>query len=320
MTEYRIISSELGLVGDDELGPLGPFDPARDYLVPAAAASVTITIVLADQSGRPAPGVTVNASCRPETLTGVEWRTVDGLVRRWPANSATKLRERIQQGLIRLSGKLDKTSTSTDTDGRASFTIGAWHVCGNESLCGSDRLSLSWRGGSTDVVLRCGMPNMQAVPNEPGNGMIVTGNGYFVQSGLIGTLRAIGQAWRDTPGKPTGMPSHYVITDGSLRWGGLTPPHMTHRFGGAIDARPISTDGQPTNVGATNYSREGTQILIDYLHQTGASEIRFADPLPHVTVVDASHSNHLHASWLQSPTEPWFVPVARVSILSATMK
>jgi hypothetical protein len=284
--------------------------------------SLAWTLTLQYPDGKPAVGVRVTASRRAETLTGANWRTVDGLVARWPASSAQKLRERIEQELVRLGARLDKNSAVTNANGEVTFTIGAWHVCGDESLCGSDRITLSWPDGSLPIVLRCGVPGMVAVPNEPSNGLIVTGNNYFVRPVLVEILRAIGQAWRDTTGKPSGMPDHFAVTDASIRWGGLKPPHLTHRFGAAVDVRPISTDGRPTSVGAANYSRDGTKVLIDYFHQAGATEIRFADNLPYVTAVDATHADHLHVSWLTNPAEPWVLPpaIARLTPKPAAMR
>lgn len=315
-SNLTLVSTQVTRIFDNELGVFSGFDPANDYLPPTAASSITWTIRLGDQAGNPASGVMVNASRQAETLRGAEWRTVNGLVSRWPAASAQKLRERIQSGLVRLEATFEKSSVSTNAAGDASFVVKAWHVCGNENLCGSDRIALSWNGGSTEIVLRCGVPNLGAIPSEQHNGFIATGGGYFVQSPIVNALRAVGVAWRDTAGKPVGMPNYFAVTDGSIRWGGLSPPHMTHRFGGAIDGRPISTDGQPTRVGASNYSREGTRILLNYFHQTGASEIRFADTLPDVTVPDASHNDHFHVSWLTNPLEPWFIPMPSELLLT----
>jgi hypothetical protein len=147
---------------------------------------------------------------------------------------------------------------------------------------------------------------MASIPVDLADGINVTGS-YFVQPPLIGGLRAVGQAWRDTPKVPNSIPNYFTITDGSYRWGGLKPPHLSHRFGGTIDVRPISTDGQPTRVGAANYHRDGTSTLARYFRWSGATEVRFADALPDVTVVDPSHKDHLHVSWLKAPAEPWAI-------------
>lgn len=302
----------------DGLGHPVPFRTARDMLVPANGSSVDITIALRYEDGTSAPGIKVSAENRPETLTGNEWRSIGGLIQRWPPGSAAKLRERIDQGLVRLQTKLDKTVGVTNGNGQVTFNCLSWHVCGNESAPASDRITLSWPGGSEDSIIRCGIP-LTALPNDASKGVVTKPgiSGSFCQEVVTNILLAAGDAWKRTAHKPQGMPDYFTVTESSFRWGGLIPPHLTHRFGGTIDVRPISTDGDPTSVEAGNYSREGTSIFINYLRQSGATEIRFADNLSGVTVVDGSHRDHIHVSWLQNPTEPWFVPSpASMHILS----
>lgn len=309
------IEYEVDTVGDEldhsELSTLA--EGQRTVLPPTRNASVTQTLTLTLDDGRPAPGIAVNASARPVSLTANGWRDINALASRWHGHSARILRERHSQGIIRTQGQLDKTSGVTDRNGQARFTVRAWHVCGEESQPATDRVTYTWHGGQMEADISCGMTGLQVVPHDESRGVHVKGairGRRFLQQAVNSALLTIGDSWRQTSGKPSGMPDYFVVTDASLRWGGLIPPHLSHRFGGAVDIRPISTDGQPTRVGEPNYSRVGTKLLIDYLNQTGTSEIIFGEQLPGVTRVKENHRDHIHASWMPQPMEPWFVSTA----------
>jgi hypothetical protein len=271
---------------------------------------IGIRFTVTDGQGHPLPGVTVTSGVSSETLKGPEWRTVDGLVARWPAPAAATLRQRIASGTVRLGARLKEASAVSGPDGKVTFFVEAWHVCGNEAAPATDRVCFYFPDGSSDCDnhIQCGVDGLAVIPSDASQGMVVSGSivGRWLHPDGIKRLRRVAVTWRDTPNKPVGMPNFFTLTEGSLRWGGLVPPHLTHRFGGTCDLRPISKDGQPTSVGAANYAREGNRILISYLSKVSASEIRFADPLPGVTAVDPSHNNHIHCSFLRAPQEPWF--------------
>ncbi len=61
----------------------------------------------------------------------------------------------------------------------------------------------------------------------------------------------------------------------TIHWGGLNPPHLTHRFVGNVDIRRIRTQDGHVSVGDPYYHQQATGIIIDFLKQTGATEIRF---------------------------------------------
>ena len=94
-----------------------------------------------------------------------------------------------------------------------------------------------------------------------------------------------------------------TITAGNLRWGGLYPPHFTHRIGNEIDFRPMSFDGKPTwcnaNGNYPNYDREKTLALIKIFKDAGADEIYFNDPKSFEFGAKplSGHHNHVHISW-----------------------
>ena len=299
------------LLYDDGLGANARILSSNDPLLPIAANSAELIIGLVREDGTPASGVIVTASVRPLTLSSASWRTRGGLTARWPHRAAEKLRNRIDQGFVRLQGVLESLTATTDGNGNATFTIKAWHICGNEAVPATDRVTFSWNGGSSSFDIACGVAGLQLLPSDRSAGVVTKSGirGKYAGKPIVNNLLQVGEAWKKAR-KPKGIVDYITITDGSLRWGGLIPPHLTHRFGGTVDIRPISTDGNPTSIGQKNYSRIYTEGLTDLLHQSGATEVRFGEQLRGVTRVSGDHKDHIHVSWLiqPSPSEPWAIP------------
>ena len=319
------ISCALDTIGDelDYEEPEVLADDEQIVMPPSRNSSVTHTLTLLFEDGTSAAGITVNASSRPVTLTSASWRNIDSLASRWPHRSAQILRQRHKDGIVRTRAQLDRISAVTDRNGQAKFVVRAWHVCGEETVPATDRIAYSWSGGRKEVDVSCGVVGIETVPHDENQGVHVKAarrGRRYLHKVVNKALLAVGAAWRKTGGKPAGMPNYFVITDASLRWGGLIPPHLTHRFGAAVDIRPISSDGKPTSVGAKNYSKEGTRVLISYLSQTGATAIIFGEKLPGVTRVKASHRNHIHVSWLAQPKEPWFAETASDGVMTVSFR
>ncbi len=280
-------------------------------LFPANGSSVKITITMKYSDGRPAPGYNVSSTSRPINLTGAEWRTVDGLAPRF-GSSANTIRQRISQGLVRMSCRITPSSATTDAAGRAIFLVDSFHVCGNENQPAADEVTFASAAGTDRAVIKSAVEGLESLTDNAAGGLTTAGLvGRHLQTGAIQILQAIGEAWQRVGNKPSGMPNFITVTGASMRWGGLNPPHMTHRFGGTADVRPIGTREGPVRVGEPHYHREATGIIVDFMKRTGASLIRFADNLPGVTHVDASHNDHIHVSWLRQPDEPWFFPSQR---------
>jgi hypothetical protein len=276
-------------------------------LFPSNGNSAKLTVTLQYSNGSPAPGKTVTCQSRPLNLTGTEWRDVNGLAPRF-GGSQQKIRDRVAQGVIRLGVRVTPPSAVTDANGQVTFTLDSFHVCGNDGSPASDQITASSEAGADTQVIKSAVEGLSSITDNPGGGMTTSGLvGRHLYPQIIQVLQSVGQAWQKVGNKPPGMPNWITITAASMRWGGLNPPHMTHRFGGTADVRPIGTKDGPVSVGSPNYHREATGIIVDFMRQTGASEIRFADNLPGVTAVDASHSDHIHVSWLKDPSEPWFV-------------
>ncbi len=288
--------------GIEEVIPL-----AGDTLFPSNGNNVTITITLKYSDGSPAPGISVSCWSEPKTLTGSDWRQVNQLASRFGRGAGT-IRQRVSQGIVRLSTKVTPAKTNTNSNGQASFRLDSFHICGNDSNPASDLIIVESRAGRETYTIKSAVEGLSALQDNESAGLTTSGLvGRHLHTQVISILKNIGGAWQNVGGKPAEMPNFIVVTGASMKWGGLNPPHMTHRFGGTSDIRPIGTKGGSVSVGDSHYHREATGIIIDFMKQTGATEIRFADNLPGVTTVDSKHKNHIHVSWLRKPTEPWFV-------------
>jgi hypothetical protein len=282
-------------------------------LFPANGNNATLTITLKYSNGQPAPGKTVRCESRPLFLTGGEWRNVNALAPRFGKGEQT-VRSRVAEGVVRLSVRVTPASAVTNSNGQAQFRLDSFHLCGNDGSPAADEILATSEGGTNRVVVKSAVESLGALSDNPGGGLTTSGLvGRHLHPQIIQVLQAIGQAWQTVQGKPPGMPNCITVTGASLRWGGLNPPHLTHRFGGTADVRPIGTREGPVAVGDAHYHRQATGIIVDFMKQTGASEIRFADNLPGVTAVDASHRDHIHVSWLKSPVEPWLTNLAATS-------
>lgn len=311
-TRMLLDSSGDGL--EDQLALAGN----ETILFPKNGNSVTFQVILKYSNGSPAPGKTVQCRSEVRTLAGAEWRTVNQLAPRFGRGEA-RIRERVASETIRLSARVVPAVATTDANGVASFRVDAFHVCGNDASPASDHIIATSEAGESRAIVACAVEGMAALVDDEAGGMTTSGLvGRHLIPEIISVLKAIGQAWQKVGNKPPGMPNYITITGASLRWGGLNPPHMTHRFGGTADVRPIGTKVGQVSVGDAHYHREATAIIVDYLRQTGATEIRFADNLPGVTAVDSDHKNHIHASWLKKPDEPWFTSVSDGALRSPT--
>ena len=275
-------------------------------LFPSNGNTANLTVTLKYSNGSPAPGKTVSCQARPLTLAGADWRDVNGLAPRFGGSQQT-IRDRIAQGIVRLGVRVTPASGITDANGQVVFVLASFHVCGNEGVPASDQIIVNSEAGTDTHVVKSAVGGLAPLSDNPQGGLTTSGVvGRHLNPQIIRVLQSIGQAWQKVGNKPTGMPNWITVTAASMKWGGLNPPHMTHRFGGSVDVRPIGTQNGPVSVGAPNYHRQATGIIIDFMKQTGASEIRFADNLPGVSAIDSSHRDHIHVSWLNNPSEPWF--------------
>ncbi|MEC4089623.1 hypothetical protein [Pseudoalteromonas rubra] len=264
------------------------------------------TLTLTNAQGQPIVGEPVEISAAPLTLIAPQWREPSDMAARFSSSVRTKVLTRIEQGLFRLKAPFEISSPMTDARGQISVSINNFHSCGNDSIPGSDQFVA--RAGTQQLTLtvKCAVTGLVAIPDTPSQGLTTAGLvGRHLHPDLLSALQNLGRAWHAQPGKPTGMPDYLTITGATMRWGGINPPHFTHKFGGTVDIRPIGTQAGPISVGDAAYDRQATQSLVDALVQLGATQIIFADNLTGVTQVKANHKNHLHVSFLSEPLEPW---------------
>lgn len=307
LSEYQVETSAFDLDHLEDFGIGGTLSPTRLQPVGSVFTMVTVTIKHAD--GSPAAGIDITAESEPAILKGPEWRSVRGLTSRWPPKSAAILTERIAQGIVRLKAGVTPPTGKTNANGQWTVKVSAWHVCGEENQPAADDIVFRWgTAQSGRHRIECGM-NLIPLPQniawkvETSPGI----RGRYVQQSLIDRFKNIGYAWDDVENGPDATDFPIVVTDASTKWGGLFPPHLNHRWGGTIDLRTPSVDGKPSRPGAPNYDRAGVEWLSYILGSAGATEIRFAEGLKGVTVIDATHADHLHVSFLKNPNEPWLI-------------
>ncbi|MCG7536824.1 hypothetical protein [Pseudoalteromonas sp. OOF1S-7] len=264
------------------------------------------TLTLTNALGQPVVGAPVEISAAPLTLTAPQWREPNDMAARFSRSVRTKILTRIEQGLFRLKAPFEVSSPVTDARGQITVSIRNFHSCGNDSLPGSDRFIARVGSLQQTLKVKCAVTGLVPIPDAPAQGLTTAGLvGRHLHPNLLAALQNLGRAWHAQPDKPAGMPDHLTITGATMRWGGINPPHFTHKFGGTIDIRPLGTQSGPISVGDAAYDRQATQSLVDALIQLGATQIIFADNLTGVTQVKANHKNHLHVSFLSEPLEPW---------------
>lgn len=281
-------------------------------LWPSNAATAKFTVRYRSTSdGSPLAGVAVSCTSRPISLTGEEWRKKDNLIA-WferEGGNTKKIREKLKNDIVRLGVKVTPAGAITDSDGVAVFYIEGFHICGNEASPAADEITATGLGQVNRLIITSAFSGLEPLVDDRPHGLTTSGidGRRYLQPQVIQVLKAIGQLWQRVQGMPHGTPNFITITGASLRWGGLNPPHLAHRFGGSADIRPIGTwEGPVVVTDKQHYSKAGTEKLVELLRKSGASKILFADKLEGVTF-DDNHKDHLHVSWLEKPgeLEPW---------------
>lgn len=275
-------------------------------LRPTKGANRYLTITVKPTYGLLAEGTEVSCEVSPLSLTDKKWRTADGLLQQFrEATEARRetIRKHIQSGVIRLGISIAPQTAWADPNGKAVFRVGGFHICGNDDTPASDMVLAKAPDGTTRAVVQSAVDGLELLQDDKSNGIALAESmiGRHLQPKIIEVLRSIGRAWLRE--RPPGTPECVTITAASLRWGGIYPPHSAHRFGGAVDIRPIGVGAPPIVVGSANYHRPGTELLVAIVARTCPSQIIFHETFPSVTYDDPSHSNHIHVSWLAQPQE-----------------
>lgn len=135
---------------------------------------------------------------------------------------------------------------------------------------------------------------------ESGPGFVTNNRGdhgqfQFGQQSTIDACLAVAEAWN---GLHADRP--FSIGQISNKGGGKMPPHLSHRLGIDIDARPMRKDGQnqPVTIDDAQYDRALTTELIDlWWTKAPVQAVFFNDQ----TVIDKQlsravkgHGNHFH--------------------------
>jgi hypothetical protein len=202
------------------------------------------------------------------------------------------------RGDIRLVGDFAERVVRTDADGLAVGTYRVSDVAGPQDEIAIERLDAVAGGMHAELLVEIGWPDLATIEEVAGGLRLVTLRKHAHRE-VVAWLTSLGTAVA-----AAGWPHPVSITSASFRWGGLYPPHLSHRRGGHLDVRPMSTDGQPTwcrpdGTCAPNYDRARTLALVGALAASAPTELFFNDPqaAPSGAAAHPGHDNHVHVSW-----------------------
>ncbi len=268
----------------------------RDELVtPDGEATFDWTIRITNYAGLPLQGIFINFDVQP---VFPQSRDVMKIATQYGNNSHQFL-QRIKTGQISVLGKVSPSFVITDSNGLAKTNYKVSNIGSNDEIFAKEKIVARIIDENIDTVINIGYEDLVQIPTVEGGLQIFKATGRYVHNNLVEFLLNLGMTIREL-----NWPYPLYITAGSLKWGGLYPPHFGHRDGGALDISPVSTDGKatwcnPDGKYAANYDRRRTLGLIKLLHDSGATQIYFNDPeakrLGAVPLAD--HSNHVHVSW-----------------------
>jgi hypothetical protein len=265
-------------------------------LPPDGRSRVVWRVRLEDAGGRPRAGVAVRFAVTPMRPLD-EWRSPDDLAPRFRA-AEPEARAAMASGDIRLVGDFADATAHTDADGVAVGTYRVSDVAGPQEEIAVERLEAIALGHRAEVRVEIGWADLANIEPVDGGLRLVTLRRHAHRD-VVAWLTSLGQAVAALD-----WPRPVSITSASFRWGGLYPPHLSHRRGGHLDIRLMSHDGQPTwcrpdGACAPNYDRPRTIALVGMLASSRPTELYFNDP--HARQAGAvprpGHDNHLHVSW-----------------------
>ncbi|MFN8575489.1 MAG: hypothetical protein U0354_01405 [Candidatus Sericytochromatia bacterium] len=272
-------------------------------LQPDGESTFEWTIKVIDKEGKPLKNTEISFSVEPiNPLNG--WRNIEEVAKRY-GSSANKLRDKVNNGSIRLIGTVIPQKVQTNSEGIAKTIYKTSHIGGNEENKGSEKIIAKYNNEILENKVEIGYDDLVPIPTIDGVLKIGDATGKHLQKDVVDLLLNIADKI-----KAEKWTQPLTITAGTLKWGGLYPPHFTHRRGGTFDFRPMSTDGLATwcntdGTFAPNYDRDKTLQLIKIFKNSGATEIIFNDPEGFKLGAKAlaGHHNHLHISWLESESK-----------------
>jgi len=259
-------------------------------------------IKLTDKEGNPLKNTEVRFSV--EAIAPIiGWRNLEDVAKRY-GSSSNKFKTKVNDGSIRLIGTVNPQIIKTNSEGIAKTIYKASHIGGNENNKASEKIIVKYGADVLENKVEIGYDDLVPIPIVENALRIGDVTGKHLQKDLVDLLLNIANKIKEEK-----WTQPLTITAGTLKWGGLYPPHFTHRRGGTFDFRPMSIDGLPTWCNtdgkfAPNYDREKTLELIKILKKSGATEIIFNDPEGFKFGAKSlnGHHNHLHVSWLESET------------------
>lgn len=270
--------------------------PVAHGVPPDGRTVVAWRIQVEDAAGRPCAGVPVDFAVTPVRPLD-EWRSPDALAPRF-RTAAPAARAAMARGEIRLVGDFAARTVHTDAEGVAVGTYRVSDVAGEQEEIAVERLDAVAGDLRATVLAEIGWPDLADIEPVDGGLRLVTLR-RWAHHDVVAWLRTLGDAVAARR-----WPHPVSITSGSFRWGGLYPPHLSHRRGGHLDIRPMSRDGQPTwcrpdGTCAPNYDRARTLALVALLASSRPTELFFNDPdaAPAGAVPHPGHDNHVHVSW-----------------------
>lgn len=272
-------------------------------LQPDGQSKFEYKIKLTDEDGKALVNTIVDFSVVPVS-PGLAARDIEEIAKKY-GSSATKFRQKVKDGSIKLIGTVEPKIVKTDSEGYAKTIYTTSHIGSNDEKKAVEKIVAKYNNKIIEENLEIGYDDLIPLPVIEGALRIGDVTGKYIQKDIGEMLLSVGNKIKN---EKWGQP--LTITAGTLRWGGLYPPHFTHRRGGSLDFRPMSTDGNPTfcnsdGTFAPNYDRAKTLELLKIFKNSGAVEIFFNDPeaAKYGAKVLAGHHNHLHASWLESETK-----------------
>lgn len=213
--------------------------------------------------------------------------------------NSQKFLDKVSSGEIKLLGIIEPKECITDSNAECEINYTSSNIGGNEEDPAKEKIIAQGDNIYMEKEIQSGYSNLEKIPEIEGLLRISGARGRYAHKNINKLLENISSLIQKLEWKQP-----ITITAGNLKWGGLYPPHFTHRYGEALDIRPMSSDGQSTwcntdGNSAKNYDREKTLELIKFLNQSGASEIYFNDPqaVKFGAKPLAGHHNHIHVSW-----------------------
>jgi hypothetical protein len=274
----------------------------ESFLTPDGKSKFEWVLKITDTTGRPLSGVPIRFYVMPINPSPI-WRDVDELAKKFES-TAQKFKDQVRNGTIKLIGTVNPITSITDINGEVKTTYTTSNIGSNSEESGKELLVASYGNFTVEKIVNLSYKDLVPVPTIEGGLRISEATGKYVHKSVADTLVALAK-------KVINLEWKYplTVTAANLRWGGLYPPHFTHRTGFELDLRPMSIDGKPTWCDTNgkfypNYDREKMTELVKMLKATGAKEMYFNDPKLYEfgTKPLSGHHHHIHVSWDTIPT------------------